>query len=513
VGSGAGIERQFMPCDHPGMVHLRRALAAATIVCVAAASGAATAARNTTDLPPEVSAALRRAQVPAEALVVSIRDLASGERVLQWQADKPVNVASLAKLLTTAAALERLGPAYTWPTPVWATGTLGAGGVLEGNVFVKGYGDPKFTQERVWLLLRRLQQHGVREIRGDIVFDSSAFAVPDESPAAFDGESTRPYNVKPAALLFNFRSVTYSFVPDAAAGVARVLVEPLLAGHQVDRTVPLVAGPCEDWRTALKASFEPNRTRFAGGYALACGELNWPVADPQPNTYEARLIDYVWRELGGTLTGSVREGLAPTATAAPLFEQRSPPLAELVRDINKFSNNLMAQQLFLTLALHASTTAAGAPANTVAATPEGARAVLGRWLAERTGPLGEDVLIDNGSGLSRSQRITAARLTRLLQANWESPVMSELMSSLPISGQDGTLRRSRATPGRAHLKTGSLRDVAGVAGYVLTHNGRRYTLVAVVNHPQAGAARPALDALVQWAMRDAPQFAAPGTPP
>jgi serine-type D-Ala-D-Ala carboxypeptidase/endopeptidase (penicillin-binding protein 4) len=94
-------------------------------------------------------------------------------------------------------------------------------------------------------------------------------------------------------------------------------------------------------------------------------------------------------------------------------------------------------------------------------------------------------------------------LVRLLQVAWASQMMPELVSSLPISGQDGTLRRSRATPGRAHLKTGSLRDVAGVAGYVLSNSGRRYVLVAVVNHANANAARPAIDALVQWAIDDA----------
>jgi D-alanyl-D-alanine carboxypeptidase/D-alanyl-D-alanine-endopeptidase (penicillin-binding protein 4) len=444
-------------------------------------------------LPREVSAALQRAGVPDDALSAVVLD-GAGRRVLQWQDNRPVNPASLAKLLTTSAALERLGPAYTWATPVWLAGPVQAG-VLEGSLHIKGSGDPKLVLERVWLLLRRVQQLGVREIRGDIVLDSSAFAVPDTPPGDFDGEPLRPYNVRAAALLFNFRSTTYTFVPDVAAGVARVLVEPALAGTTVERSVPLSAGPCDDWRGALKASFEPGRTRFAGSYATACGEQAWPVADPQPATYEARLIDALWREMGGTLSGSVREGPAP-ADIKPSFELRSPALAEVVRDINKYSNNVMAQQLFLTLAREANPRAA--------ATPEAARETLARWLIERTGTLGDEVTLDNGSGLSRQTRISTMRLAKVLQAVQDGPLMSELMSSLPISGVDGTLRRSRAAMGRAHLKTGSLRDVAGVAGYVLSNSGRRYVLVAVLNHPQAGGARPALDALVQWTLRDAP---------
>jgi D-alanyl-D-alanine carboxypeptidase/D-alanyl-D-alanine-endopeptidase (penicillin-binding protein 4) len=454
----------------------------------------ATAVGAATGLPPEALAALKRAGVPPEALSVAITDAGSRRAVLQWQADKPVNPASLTKLLTTAAALDRLGPGYTFATPVWLSGAV-AGGVLDGNVYIKGTGDPKLVIERVWLLLRRVQQGGVRDIRGDIVLDSSAYAVPDTPPGEFDGETLRPYNVRPAALLFNFRSVTYTFTPDASAGVARIRADPELTGTVTDRTVPLTTGPCDDWRAALKASFEPGSSRFAGRYAATCGESAWPVADPQPGTYEARLIATLWREMGGQLRGKVREGAAPVE-AKPSFEQRSPPLAELVRDINKYSNNVMAQQLFLALALQADPRGP--------ATPEAARQALLGWLEERLGPLNDDVVIDNGSGLSRQTRISAQRLTQVLLQAWAGPAMSELMSSLPVTGLDGTLRRSSAPPGRGHLKTGSLRDVAAVAGYLLSNSGRRYVLVAVINHPQAAAARPALDALVQWTVRDAP---------
>ncbi len=448
-----------------------------------------------TRLPPEASAALRRAGVPTTALSVVVHDLTTDRPVLRLQEDQPVNPASLTKLLTTAAALDRLGPAFTWVTPVWLTGPV-RDGVLEGSLVIQGRGDPKLTLERVWSLLRRVQQLGVREIRGDIVLDGSAFDLPDTSPGDFDGEPLRPYNVRPAALLFNFRSTFYTLTPDVAAGVARVSVEPPLADKQVDRSVPLAAGPCADWRGALRASFEPGRTRFGGSYAAACGEQGWPVADPEPATFEARLLQGLWREMGGTLHGSAREGAAP-AEQPPSFELRSPPLAELVRDINKFSNNLMAQQLYYTLALQAR------PRER--ATPDSARETMQRWLAERTGPLGDEVL-GNGSGLSRENRISAARLARVLVQAWNSPVMSELMSSLPVSGLDGTLRRARMTPGRAHLKTGSLRDVTALAGYVLSNSGRRYVVVAIVNHDKASAARPALDALVQWTLRDAPAF-------
>jgi D-alanyl-D-alanine carboxypeptidase/D-alanyl-D-alanine-endopeptidase (penicillin-binding protein 4) len=249
--------------------------------------------------------------------------------------------------------------------------------------------------------------------------------------------------------------------------------------------------------------------------------LSWLVADPHPASYNARLLAGLWRDMGGVLGGRVRAG--PPPAAEPSFHHVSPALAEVVRDINKYSNNVMAQQLFLTLAAEAAEGfAAAVPAGgtTTAATVDGrsaappisvsdedARRHLQHRLQQR---LGEDALaagtlvVDNGSGLSRDARISARLLARLLTQVYDSPVMPEFMASLPIGGVDGTLRRSRATPGRAHLKTGSLRDVTGLAGYALSHSGRRYVLVALVNHANAGAARTALDALVQWTLHDLP---------
>jgi serine-type D-Ala-D-Ala carboxypeptidase/endopeptidase (penicillin-binding protein 4) len=447
-----------------------------------------------TELPPEVRAALQRARVPEDALSVVIQEAGTARTVLSLQAREPINPASIVKLVTTYAALDLLGPAWTWSTPVWLHGPV-RDGVLDGNLVIKGQGDPKLVLERVWLLLRRVQQLGVREIRGDIVLDRSAFMPPEGAPADFDGEASRPYNVQPDALLLNYKSVIYSFVPEPARGVARVIADPELADLTSERTVPLVAGPCADWRTALKAVPGDGGYRFTGSYATACGELNWPLADPDASTYNARLVAALWRDMGGRLTGSVRDGISPPGLA-PTFEQRSPSLGEVVRDINKFSNNVMAQQLFLTLALQP---LAGSPGSA-----DGAREALKRWAGERLGDAPPELVLDNGSGLSRRTRVTAQWLARLLQQAYASAVMPELMSSLPVSGLDGTLRRARSTPGRAHLKTGSLRDVAGVAGFVLSDSGRRFVLVAIINHANANQARPALDALVQWTVRDAP---------
>ena len=470
-----------------------------TLFCTLAATlfmAASPAGANA--LPADVETALQRAGVPREALSVVVQEVGAATPHLSWQAQASVNPASLMKLVTTAAALDLLGPAWSWTTPVWIQGTT-LNGVLDGNLVIKGNGDPKLVQERLWLLFRRVQQLGVREIRGDIVLDRSAFSVPEQDPADFDGEPLRPYNVRPDALLLNYKSLVLTFTPDPARGVAIVSAEPPLAGVRVDLSAPLSNGVCNDWRAALRPDLaDPLRIRFAGHYASACGEKQWPLAYADPKAYNPRLLAGLWREMGGKLIGRVRDGTAPTDP--PSFELSSPPLAELVRDINKFSNNVMTQQLFFSLA--ATQRGSG--------TQEQARDLLRQWLADRFGDDARGVVIDNGSGLSRDSRLSAKLLARLLQAAYAGPAMPELMSSLPVSGIDGTLRRARnAATGRAHLKTGSLKDVAGVAGYVLSHGGRRHVLVAIINHPNANAARPALEALVQWAANDM----SPPTPP
>ncbi|MEO5697821.1 MAG: D-alanyl-D-alanine carboxypeptidase/D-alanyl-D-alanine-endopeptidase, partial [Burkholderiaceae bacterium] len=408
------------------------------------------------------------------------------------QPDQPVNPASLMKLLTTFAGLDLLGPAWAWSTPLWLNGSV-RDGVLDGDLVIRGSGDPNLVIERIWLMLKRVRQAGVRDIGGDIVLDRNAFAVPAESPGDFDGEALRPYNVGADALMLNFKTLDLTITPDVASGVARLAVDPPLAGMQLDASVPLESGPCTNWRGVLRADFsDPLRLRFAGAFPVACGVKTWATAYADPGRYNARALLGLWQDMGGRLGGSVRDGEAPASL--PSLEIASPPLAEIVRDINKYSNNVMAQQLFLTLGL----TQRGS------GTPDAAREVLHQWAIQRFGAQASvGLVIDNGSGLSRQTRVSANLLTRLLQAAWASPVMPELMSSLPVSGVDGTLRRSESAPARAHLKTGSLTGVAGVAGYVLANSGRRYAVVAIVNHARAHAARPVFDAMLRWTADDA----------
>ncbi|MFC7407429.1 D-alanyl-D-alanine carboxypeptidase/D-alanyl-D-alanine-endopeptidase [Hydrogenophaga atypica] len=467
-------------------------------VCVLLAGGALLAQAQPVPLAPEtlpatVNTALAQARVPASALAVLVMDAGdSGQVYATHRAQAPVNPASVMKLVTTYAALDLLGPGHTWTTPVYTDGVL-KDGVLQGNLYLQGGGDPKLVTERLWLLMRRIQGLGIRRIAGDIVLDKRAFQLPPVDPGAFDGEPLRPYNAAPEALLINFKSVVMTFTPDPSNGVAQVAVEPPLGGVALPTSVPLAANGagCGDWRGGLKADFsDPLRIRLAGAYPAACGERSWPVAYAAPERFAERAVAGMWLAVDGQLDGQVREGAVP-AGLAPRLNWPSVPLPEVVRDVNKFSNNVMAQHLLLSLALN--------NANNGPATFDGARQRVATWWRERVGAAVPVPEIDNGAGLSRTARTTAQALGRLLRTAYATGHMPELMASLPLSGHDGTLRRSQNAVGLAHLKTGSLNEVNALAGYVHSTQGKRLVFVAIVNHPNAHAARPALQALVGWA--------------
>jgi D-alanyl-D-alanine carboxypeptidase/D-alanyl-D-alanine-endopeptidase (penicillin-binding protein 4) len=455
-------------------------------------------------LPSSVALALTQAHVPLDALSVLIAPLpqttlpgppAQVAR-LRHHAEASMNPASVMKLITTYAGLSLLGPDFTWRNRVYVDGTV-SNGVLQGHLIVRGSGDPKLVLERLQALIAQIQAAGVREVRGDIVLDRSVFDIQPREPGSFDDEALRPYNAAPDGLLVNFKSLIYSFTPDPASGVARIQVEPPIAGVSLPAQVPLVSGPCNDWRSNLRGQFgSATQVQFAGSYIAQCGPQTWPVAYAAPEQFAGRVFQALWLAAGGALTGQVREGLTP-ASARLLTEAPSLPLSDIVADINKFSNNVMAQQLFLSLSSQ----------NNQPARFDASRQKLLQWwhstLPDQPAPV-----LENGSGLSRHERSSAAALTRLLQLAAHGPHAQVFQNSLGLAGVDGTVARLKdrkpqaAAIGQAWLKTGSLRDVISLAGYVQGDSGQRYTLVAIVNHANASASRPALDHLLEWTVHD-----------
>jgi D-alanyl-D-alanine carboxypeptidase/D-alanyl-D-alanine-endopeptidase (penicillin-binding protein 4) len=426
-----------------------------------------------------------------------------------------MNPASTMKLLTTFAALETLGPDYRWRTQVFAS-RRPVDGRVDGDLIVRGSGDPSFVIERWWLLLQRLRALGVRDIQGDLVLDRSAYAQAQSMGPTLDGNELRPYNVAPDALLINFKTLSLDFVPDPAGTVAHIIATPQLDGVHIPAQVPLADGPCADWKDQLRADFsQPHFLRFAGNFARACGNKTWHVSLLSPNEYALATFRALWKAAGGTLHGHVREGLVEP-DAVPLAEHESPPLSEIIRDINKNSNNVMARQLFLTLgsAIQAQVATAPDDAGTVGAPqaetwqgePEPAGTVrsirvMRNWL-DQQGLRMPELVLQNGSGLSRQERVSAASLAQLLVHAWRSSQMPNFLASLPLAGVDGTMKKRPAASGAAYVKTGYLSDVRALAGYVFAASGRHYAVVALINDAHAQGAQAAHDELLDWIWRE-----------
>ena len=466
----------------------------ATIAILVAAVVAMQAVMAADDpLPTAVLNTLNHRQLPHDSVSIYVEDLDSGEVVLGWQDAVPRNPGSTIKLLTTLVAIDVLGPTYTWQTDVYALGNI-VDGRLDGDLLLKGFGDPFLVTERVWQMLRQIRQAGIREIAGDLLLDDSYFAVAEHDPAAFDRQPLRAYNVAPNALLMNFKVVRYWFEPRHEAGSVRVWLDPPLTNLSVDNRLTLKSGPCRGYRRGITiaANDANNKMTFSGQFPAGCKRYAMDRSVLSHNEFAYGLITALWEESGGVFEGSWKNATAPAALE-PIIEFSSLPLADVITRVNKYSNNVMARQLLHTLAAEV----LGVPGTEV-----GGRKVVGDWL-QKNGFDFSELAFDNGAGLSRDARITAADFGAMLRFAWQQPYMPEYVSSMSLAGLDGTLiHRFDDGPleGMAHLKTGSLDHVAGVAGYLQSRSGKRYAVVVLQNHTDIhrGPGEETQEALLRW---------------
>ncbi len=468
-------------------------LRAFLLVMLLCLSAGGTAFADDDKLPASIRSALQVRNLPADSLSIYVEDLQTGEVLLRWRDDEPRNPASTVKLLTTLVALDTLGPAYRWKTEVYANGEI-IDDRLDGDLLLKGYGDPFLVTERVWQLLRAIRQAGIREITGDLLIDDSYFAVGDYDPAAFDRQPLRAYNVAPNALLMNFKVVRYWFEPDPEADAVIVNVEPPLENLQIDNRLRLRNGSCRGYQRGITitSNVGADKVTFSGRFPKGCERYAMDRTALSHNAFVYDLFKTLWRESGGVFDGDW-DNVVADVEAKPIVSFDSLPLRDMIARVNKHSNNVMARQLLYTLSAEVS----GSPG-----TEEGGRKVIADWLAAKK--LASSTLaISNGAGLSRDARITASDLGLLLRFAWRQPYMPEYVASLSLSGLDGTLtRRFRNTNliGQAHLKTGSMDDVTALAGYLQSRSGRRFALVALQNHKAVhrGPGEEVQEALLRW---------------
>ncbi len=405
-------------------------------------------------------------------------------------ADQLMSPGSIMKLVTTYAALELLGPSYRWDTRFLTDGTL-TGDTLEGDLYVDMGGDPKLTIERLWTLLSELQGMGISTIKGDLVLDGDVFQLTDEQPVFKDnGDNPHaPFLVQPSPYLSNLNLIHFQVRSDERG--TQAWSTPALKQIVIDNRVTSSAeAPCParryfEWEPVFHDDGRVT-VRVNGDLPRGCRTSGYLSLLPQEE-YTASMIRSLLADLDIELTGRDRLGKTPEE-ARLLLTTTSPDLASMVRDINKWSSNVMARQLLLTIG--AEYRADEEQSDRVT----GVR-IITEWL-ESKGVNTAGMVIENGAGLTREGRISARQGAQILQLAWNSRFSADLLTSLPLIGLDGTMaRRLRNTgmDGEGRIKTGYLEGVRSIAGFTRDGNNTTWAVVGMVNNDPAWNGQAVLD--------------------
>ncbi len=474
-----------------------------------------------TTLPQAVTRSLERNQIPKDAVSISVIEIETthpgkntSKNILDWRATEAMNPASTMKLLTTLAGLDILGPQYRWRTNIYTDGVIRQG-VLKGNLYLQGTGDPKLIPEELAKLMKSMQALGIQKINGNLFFDRTAYAPSVMEHNTIDGEALRAYNVPPDPLLYAFRTLSFQLGKSRTADFIDISYTPALSQLKIDNQMQLVDQPCDNWKNDIRFNLnsegtsktnQPLVAQFSGAFPSACKGVNYNVVALDANTFLTQGFAAAWEKSGGAWVKAPigKSGVTPLA-ARLLLQFEGLSLADDVLDINKYSNNVMARQVLLTLALEK----IGKPATT-----SNGELVIQSWLKQNSLDF-PGLVIENGSGLSRNEAISAEQMNQLLFTARNLPVGEIFYNSLPIAGTDGTMKNRLMTQLRkflhlkkkpeARIKTGSLADVRTISGYVMSKSGKLYAVTSFINHPNAGRGLEAHDQLLAWLLEDGPE--------
>lgn len=455
-------------------------------------------------LPPEALALLQARNIKAESLGAAVIHLKTGRVVWSHQADLPMQPASTMKTLTSIVALETLGPDFR-ARAQWLSAAPLVDGVLQGDLVLRGLGHPEFTWDDVARTMQTLRDKGIKRIAGDIVVDRTYFlpARMDLGVPPFDETPEFRYNVIPDALTINTNLVQYNITStdsridiEARPPLPGVTLISNMTFSERDRTcdkweddwkLPTVVAAGAELRVYLQGRFPRNCSAMPLLNLIDRAELN------------ARVLPAMWRAAGGELAGRVVEqaqaAVRASVAAEKVFaEHRARPLAEVIRTVNKISDNPVTRIVYLNLGV-------GEGADKVSATREVAEARVRAWLKSRDID-DKGLVLDNGSGLSRSERITPLQLARVIESGSRSKWAPEFLASLPIVGVDGSMRarlKGSKAAETARIKTGSLRNVVAVAGTVTDQAGEKYAVGIMINDDRAiqSGGRQVLDQMLE----------------
>lgn len=459
--------------------------------------------------------------VPSSNASFYVQALDAKEPLLSINAQRPQNPASVIKLVTSFTALQKFGASHRWQTSFLSQSEPDAQGYLNTPLLLKGAGDPQLVIERAGELVEQLKNRGVRQLNAPLLIDRSAFAASNQSAGDFDGEPALPYNALPDAALLNFHALSFQFEPSTA----QVRMVPWLDGFNLNNRVRFVEGDCPagGWKSTVNLSVMGYSAVVGGVYYSGCGEQQWHV-----HAYQLTANDYARGLFGALFNGRTsldvasctvervwdkilqrwRDCFAPNIVWTqnqvqdagnsmttndpswkPLAIVASPPLSAMLKDMNFFSNNVMARQIYLNLSQQPER-----PASLEQSALEAHRILQSVGLSDRS------IVMGNGSGLSRATRISAQELGQMLVKASQNPAF---YASLPRIGMEGTVKNRLLDSdmvGRGRMKTGTLNDVRAIAGYIDGRSGKRYAVVSILDHPnaQTAASKRVHDLFMLW---------------
>lgn len=445
-------------------------------------------------LPFSIRYLLQSSKINSGGLSVFVLGIGNRQPLMAYNENHPRVPASVMKLITTYSALGVLGPNYRWKTEVYMQGTLQAG-TLNGNLIVKGYGAPDFKTADLRTLLRGLRGKGIHSVNGNLIFDNSYFQRSNVRSGTFDGKPYAAYNAQPDALMMNGR--VSEFVVQNVGGKAQVYSPAPSASIRIVNNIKSVRGRCRGKarapRTSISANGHGHTMTFSGTFSKRCGKRVYRHAITDPASMMFATMQRYWKQdVGGRMNARFVRAVTPP-NARLLVTHHSAPLHQVIREVNKDSDNVMARQILLTIGAQR----LGAPSTT----RKGEQAVK-QWLQSR-GLNFPELRIDNGSGLSRWATISSRHVGELLLDAYRSPHRQYMLNSLAVAGVDGTMKkrlRGSEVRGRGHFKTGTLRDARSIAGYVKGRDGKMYIVSILHNDPSARSrSRKVHDELIKWA--------------
>ncbi len=423
-----------------------------------------------------------------ETVGIMVTDIERDSMLVSLNPDTLFNPASVMKLITGAAALELLGVGHSFKTTVYIDSTFNRdSGILHGNLYIHGGGDPGFLVERMWLFVQQLRHRGLQKITGDLILDDTYFDTDINGPGFGEDTSSRSYEAPIAALSANFNTVAVHVTPGGSIGAPIVITPfPSMKGVKIITTAKTSPAGTSA-RLSVKTELMDGKTAVLVYGDMSLDEKPRYIYRKVWNTWEnfGWICQGLFEECGILFNGTVRHEAAPDSlkTTEPFYTFESQPLPLFVFNMFKYSSNFAAEMLFKSMA---------SEYDSLPGSWESGAGVVSQWwkkkryLRRKTKSI---PVVKNGSGMGGGNRVSARHITNLLEYVWQNKSSApEFVYALSIAGVDGTLQERFTIShlkGIVRAKTGTLnsRGVSNLAGYILLPK-KTYAFAVLVNNSE-----------------------------